>query len=96
MNRQMPGVEADTTKITSTTTPSDQQSDGEEVLRAFFNANSDDYMAYWDADLVLKVANFHVSKQYMSVIKKVLESCEPARFEADQNGQTLISAPTPP
>lgn len=89
MNRQMPGVEADTTKITSTTTPSDQQYDGEEVLRAFFNANSDDYMAYWDADLVLKVANFHVSKQYMSVIKKVLESCEPARFEADQNGRTF-------
>ena len=89
MNRQMPGVEADTTKITSTTSPPDQQSDGEEVLRAFFNANNDDYMAYWDADLVLKVANFHLSNQYMSVIERVLKSCEPARFEADQNGRTF-------
>lgn len=89
MNKHMPGVEADTTKITSPSSSPDQQSDGEEVLRAFFNANSDDYMAYWDADLVLKIANFHLSNQYMPVIKKVLESCEPAHFEADQNGRTF-------
>jgi diguanylate cyclase (GGDEF)-like protein len=88
MNRQMPGVEVDTATITSITSSPDQQSDGEEVLRAFFNANNDDYMAYWDSDLVLKVANFHLSSQYMPVIEKVLESCEPARFEADQNGRT--------
>lgn len=89
MNKQMPGVEADTKKIASATSSTDQQSDGEDVLRAFFNANNDDYMAYWDADLVLKVANFHLNNQYMPVIERVLKSCEPARFEADQNGRTF-------
>lgn len=89
MNRHLPGLEADTTEYASKGSSPDSQSDGEEVLRAFFNANNDDYMAYWDSDLVLKIANFHLSNEHMPVIERVLENRRAAQFEADQNGRTF-------
>lgn len=89
MNRYAPVPDADKTQITSTTETSSASKDGEEVLRAFFNANNDDYMAYWDKDFVLKVANFHLSDEHMPVIEQVRDTGLPAQFEADQNGRTF-------
>ena len=56
--------------------------DGEEMFRAFFNANSDDYMAYWDSDLTLRLANFYLAEEYLPLIRMVRDNKEPTRFEA--------------
>lgn len=56
--------------------------DGEEMFRAFFNANRDDYMAYWDKDLNLKLANFYLAEEYMPLLRLVRDTMEPTRFEA--------------
>lgn len=58
----------------------------EDILRAFFNANHDDYMAYWDADLNLKLANFQLAPEHMPTIQGVIKTSLPARFEAAQDG----------
>lgn len=89
MNRYIPLSETDKAKITSEETAPEVINDGEDVFRAFFNANNDDYMAYWDKDLVLKVANFHLSEEHMPVIEQVRDTGFPAQFEADQNGRTF-------
>lgn len=60
----------------------ESQFDGEEMFRAFFNANSDDYMAYWDSDLTLRLANFYLSEEYLPLIRMVRDNKEPTRFEA--------------
>lgn len=56
--------------------------EGEEMFRAFFNANRDDYMAYWDNDLTLKLANFYLAEEYIPLLKMVRDTKEPTRFEA--------------
>ena len=89
MNRYSPLSATDKAKMTSVAATTDSNNDGEDVLRAFFNANNDDYMAYWDKDLVLKVANFHLSNEHMPVIEQVRDTGLPAQFEADQNGLTF-------
>lgn len=89
MNKYTPEAEAEPVQISSTTDASNSIYNGEEVLRAFFNANNDDYMAYWDRDLVLKVANFHLGIKHMPIIKKVRDTGQAEQFEADQNGRTF-------
>ncbi len=61
----------------------------EEIFRAFFNANQDDYMAYWNADLELQVANFQLDPEYMEIVKSVRKTRRPAQFEATQDGRTF-------
>lgn len=56
--------------------------DGEDMFRAFFNANRDDYMAYWDNNLTLKLANFYLAEEYIPLIKLVRDTKQPTRFEA--------------
>lgn len=69
--------------------PMNDTTSSDDVLRAFFNANNDDYMAYWDRDLVLKIANFQLCAEHMPVIAKVRDTGKAAQFEADQNGRTF-------
>ncbi len=64
-------------------------SSSEEMFRAFFNANSDDYMAYWDEDLNLKLANFQLAPEYFEEIAKVRDSKSAIKFEAEQDGRTF-------
>lgn len=89
MNRYAPKAKIEEIQMASTIDTSNGIPDGEDVLRAFFNANNDDYMAYWDKDLILKVANFHLGKEHMPVIERVRDTGQPAQFEADQNGRTF-------
>ncbi len=60
----------------------ESQIDGEEMFRAFFNANSDDYMAYWDSELTLRLANFYLAEEYLPLIRMVRDTKGPTRFEA--------------
>lgn len=89
MNRYTPGAEIEQVNMASIKETNDSTNDGEDVLRAFFNANNDDYMAYWDKDLVLKVANFHLGREHMPIIEKVRDSGQAEQFEADQYGRTF-------
>ena len=61
----------------------------EDILRAFFNANHDDYMAYWDAELELKLANFQLAPEHMPTIESVIKTSRPACFEAAQDGHVF-------
>tara|TARA_R110000787_G_scaffold186397_4_gene298047 strand:+ start:16082 stop:17824 length:1743 start_codon:yes stop_codon:yes gene_type:complete len=66
-------------------TPSDISQ--ESIFRAFFNANRNDYMAYWDGALELQVANFQLDPQHMHIVRSVQETRKPAQFEAVQEGR---------
>ena len=56
----------------------------ESIFRAFFNANHNDYMAYWNGDLELQIANFQLDPKHMSIVRSVRETRKPAQFEAMQ------------
>lgn len=78
------------------TASADTETDMEDVpvlddntLRSFFNANHDDYMAYWDENLVLKIANFNLDACHMPIVEEVLKTGERARFEATQNDRVF-------
>ncbi len=82
-------------EITSITTadhvvPGYEDATNEEMLRAFFNANADDYMAYWDSALNLKLANFNLSPEFMPHIAKVRDEKTALKFEAEQDGRTFL------
>lgn len=81
-------IKADDAKPPPARRPDDESST-EEMFRAFFNANCDDYMAYWDETLTLKLANFQLAPEYFEKIATVRESKTEIKFEAEQDGRTF-------
>ncbi len=61
--------------------------ENETTLRTFFNANDEEFMAYWDGDLTLKMANFMLEKAHMPVVECVHRTQKTERFEAEQNNR---------
>ena len=81
----LPRNTVDTDPPVAPTEPTDVGQEG--IFRAFFNANHNDYMAYWNGDLELQVANFQLEPQHMGIVRSVRDTRKPAQFEAVQEGR---------